>query len=196
MTLTTEQIEQVIDDCRKGAAMRGLFNKWIVEEMASELLRCRDRLAELSAVDNREEQPVAWRHDNGPFAGIAITRAKSVADSWIAKGWTVTPLYTAPPEPAVPEAISTRQAIIKMESHEPCDSINVAYKLGWNACRAAMLAQPVSQGYKLVPAEPTEDMIAAAMNCDDVSFNADETFCVNFGNIYAAMLAAAPDGGN
>ncbi len=47
---------------------------------------------------------------------------------------------TAPPAPAVPEAISTRQAIVKMEAHEPCDSINVAYKLGWNACRAAMLA--------------------------------------------------------
>lgn len=60
MTLTTEQIEQVIDDCRKGTAMRGLFNKWIVEEMASELLRCRDHLAELSAVANREAQPVAW----------------------------------------------------------------------------------------------------------------------------------------
>ncbi len=35
-------------------------------------------------------------------------------------------------------------------------------------------------------------MIAAAMNCDDVTFNDDESFCVNFGNIYAAMLAAAP----
>ncbi|MGQ5834497.1 hypothetical protein ACUNIZ_08835 [Serratia sp. IR-2025] len=65
-----------------------------------------------------------------------------------------------------------------------------------DTCRAAMLAQPVSSGYKLVPVEATEDMIAAAMNCDDVSFNADETFCVNFGNIYAAMLAAAPEGGN
>jgi hypothetical protein len=42
--------------------------------------------------------------------------------------------------PAVPSAISTRQAIVKMETHEPCDSVNVAYKLGWNACRAAMLA--------------------------------------------------------
>ncbi len=46
---------------------------------------------------------MAWRHDDGPFAGIAITRAKSVADSWIAKGWAVTPLYTAPPAPAVPD---------------------------------------------------------------------------------------------
>ncbi|EMO9578618.1 hypothetical protein MXA42_000020 [Enterobacter hormaechei] len=50
-----------------------------------------------------------------------------------------TVLYTAPPAPVVPDAISTRQAIAQMENHEPCDSINVAYKFGWNACRAAML---------------------------------------------------------
>ena len=57
-------------------------------------------------------------------------------------------LYAAPqlPQPAVPDAISTRQAISKMEECEPCDSINVAYKYGWNACRAAMLqgSQPVN----------------------------------------------------
>lgn len=56
-------------------------------------------------------------------------------------------VYTAPPAPvSVPDAISTRQAIAKIENHEPCDSINVAYKFGWNACRAAMLqgAEPVS----------------------------------------------------
>lgn len=58
-------------------------------------------LAAAECLANREAQPVAWRHDDGPFAGIAITRAKSVADSWIAKGWTVTPLYTAPPAPVV-----------------------------------------------------------------------------------------------
>ncbi|EOZ9304638.1 hypothetical protein ACQYD9_004480 [Enterobacter hormaechei] len=52
---------------------------------------------------------------------------------------TEIPLYTAPPAPVVPDAISTRQAIAQMENHEPCDSINVAYKFGWNACRAAML---------------------------------------------------------
>lgn len=53
-------------------------------------------------------------------------------------------------------------------------------------------APAVPAGFKLVPVEPTEDMIAAAMMCDDVKFNSDETFCVNFGNIYNAALAAAP----
>ncbi len=235
MTLTTEQIEQVIDDCRKGAAMRGLFNKWIVEEVASELLRCRDRLAELSAQDNREAQPVAGEcdrevYENGKSACLVVisketaevicrgvseatgckvdwhyiggrVHIKALAppapafperlpcpvrlmpgllfgkgvptesmldalkrrEEYEAELEAMTPAQRAEndarleklkalipqPAPAVPEAISTRQAIVKMESHEPCDSINVAYKLGWNACRAAMLAQPVSGGYKL-----------------------------------------------
>ena len=54
--------------------------------------------------------------------------------------------YALQPAPVVPDAISTRQAIAKMENHEPCDSVNVAYKFGWNACRAAMLNQEKSNG--------------------------------------------------
>lgn len=50
----------------------------------------------------------------------------------------------------------------------------------------------IPEGYVMVPKEPTDEMIAAAMNCDDVLFNSDESFCVQFGNIYEAMLAAAP----
>ncbi|HCL4841515.1 TPA: hypothetical protein N2E24_004473 [Salmonella enterica] len=164
-------------------------------------------------------------------------------------------------EPVVPESISVRQAISALESADCVTTIGQAYKMGWNACRAAMLhgAEPVSQtynlpeliegmevsidvstcdadagnryfgtvtevselytakngyillvqdaepnfdvngnspvtpdGYALVPVEPTDEMIAAAMNCEDVLFNSDESFCVQFGNIYEAMLAAAP----
>ncbi|EGG0215494.1 hypothetical protein IDQ04_002235 [Salmonella enterica] len=50
----------------------------------------------------------------------------------------------------------------------------------------------IPDGYALVPVEPTDEMIAAAMNCEDVLFNSDESFCVQFGNIYEAMLAVAP----
>ncbi|EAN9058194.1 hypothetical protein EQW65_19120 [Salmonella enterica] len=50
----------------------------------------------------------------------------------------------------------------------------------------------IPDGYALVPVEPTDEMIEAAMNCEDVLFNSDESFCVQFGNIYKAMLAAAP----
>lgn len=60
---------------------------------------------------------------------------------------------------------------------EPDRSVEVRY-----------LAPP---GYVMVPKVPTDEMIAAAMNCEDVLFNSDESFCVQFGNIYEAMLAAA-----
>ncbi|EBL6762946.1 DUF550 domain-containing protein [Salmonella enterica] len=123
------------------------------------------------------------------------------------------------PAPVVPESISVRQAISALESADCVTTIGQAYKRGWNACRAAMLqskyrdlSQPVDpqiseyekimlqagnspvipDGYALVPVEPTDEMIAAAMNCEDVLFNSDESFCVQFGNIYEAMLAAAP----
>ncbi|ELQ9312436.1 hypothetical protein R3D73_005497, partial [Serratia marcescens] len=73
---------------------------------------------------------------------------------------------------------------------EKCECSSIDY---CGNCLRGMMAQPVSQrytfnsqeipdGWKLVPVEPTEDMIAAAMNCDDVEFNSDETFCVNFDN--------------
>ncbi|HEJ7090434.1 TPA: hypothetical protein SMF67_001066 [Serratia marcescens] len=102
---------------------------------------------------NREAQPVAWRHDNGPFAGMAITRAKSVADSWIAKGWTVTPLYTAQPAPAVPDKKTFEQVAEEVADDIGGYSIRdcIVAALWWNACRAAMLAQPVSQRYTLPP---------------------------------------------
>ncbi|GDR02026.1 putative phage protein [Escherichia coli] len=70
------------------------------------------------------------------------------ADPKLAEYSDPTPLYDMPQAPVVPDAISTRQAISKMEECEPCDSVNVAFKYGWNACRAAMLQagnSPVTQ---------------------------------------------------
>ncbi|MDZ0982315.1 DUF551 domain-containing protein [Klebsiella quasipneumoniae] len=58
--------------------------------------------------------------------------------------------------------------------------------------RHAQPAPVVQDDYVMVPKEPTDEMIAAAMNCEDVLFNSDDSFCVQFGNIYEAMLAAAP----
>ncbi|EBN7714859.1 hypothetical protein D0O17_22310 [Salmonella enterica] len=133
------------------------------------------------------------------------------------------PLYAAPPVPVVPvvpEEIPKGLAgqIVSLLAHNIGDKF-LAQKI-WNACRAAMLqgefrdlSQPVDpqiseyekimlqsgnspvipDGYALVPVEPTDEMIAAAMNCEDVLFNSDESFCVQFGNIYEAMLAAAPE---
>ncbi len=55
-------------------------------------------------------------------------------------------------------------------------------------------ASMVPDGWKLVPVEPTDEMVAAAMDCDDVSFDKDDDslFYVHHNSIYTAMLAAAP----
>ncbi|MDN0106713.1 hypothetical protein QVN76_07380 [Yersinia rochesterensis] len=53
----------------------------------------------------------------------------------------------------------------------------------------------IPDGWKLTPINPTAEMMAAAMECDDVVFDLDDDtiFCVQFDNIYAAMLNAAPE---
>ncbi|EPR5265293.1 hypothetical protein ACU6HG_003846 [Salmonella enterica] len=121
------------------------------------------------------------------------------------------------PVPVVPEEItdeSTEQRLMgRRWAHSFC--------AGWNACRAAMLqskyrdlSQPVDpqiseyekimlragnspvipDGYALVPVEPTDEMIVAAMDSDDVTYNEsdDTVFYVHHCEIYKAMLAAAP----
>lgn len=194
-----------------------------------------------------------WRETYGAGSNVMLPAEELARIALVA--------LEADPEPVVPESISVRQAISALESADCVTTIGQAYKMGWNACRAAMLhgAEPVSQtynlpeliegmevsidvstcdadagnryfgtvtevselytakngyillvqdaepnfdvngnspvspdGYALVPVEPTDEMIAAAMNCEDVLFNSDESFCVQFGNIYESMLAAAP----
>ncbi len=52
----------------------------------------------------------------------------------------IAPLYRhAQPAPVVPKSISVRQAISALESAGAVTTICQAYKMGWNACRAAML---------------------------------------------------------
>lgn len=57
-------------------------------------------------------------------------------------------LYAVPhPAPVVPKSISVREAISALESEDAVTTIGQAYKMGWNACRAAMLAAaPQSPG--------------------------------------------------
>lgn len=52
----------------------------------------------------------------------------------------------------------------------------------------------IPDGYALVPVEPTDEMIAAAMECDDVVFDSKDpiAFCVQYREIYCAMVDVAP----
>ncbi|EBH7929141.1 hypothetical protein GB782_07165 [Salmonella enterica] len=116
--ITKERIELFIKNPLENGLTRG-------EQM--ELVRI--------ALAALEAEPVAWECGENiilfnPDTVEAYAKRAEISPK---------PLYDSPPVPAVPDAISTRQAISKMEECEPCDSINVAYKYGWNACRASML---------------------------------------------------------
>lgn len=104
-------------------------------------------------------------------------------------GDAVIPLYAAPPAPAVPDAVDYSDLDATSKDREVIEAI--AECKGWNACRAAMLAQPVSSGYKLpdgfklMPLEMTDEIGEAiameARCCGGIAL------C-----IYEAALAAAP----
>lgn len=88
----------------------------------------------------KTHKPVAWRHDNGPFAGMAITRSKDVADRWLEQGWAVTPLYEVPPAPTVPKTIpKSVYDVIYAECDGFIDCAVDPQKI-WDACRSEMLA--------------------------------------------------------
>jgi|GEM_PF-3416225 len=74
-----------------------------------------------------------------------------------------------------------------------------AYCQGWNACRAAMQAEPVStayklpDGWKLVPVEPTEAMMLHKSGCQHHAWDdADCAMRQTRRLVWAHMLAAAP----
>ncbi|HGO4161866.1 TPA: DUF551 domain-containing protein [Serratia marcescens] len=159
-TLTTEQLRARAESLGLDFFIEKRAGIWVKEWNTGACVTANAQEVEMwLLLANREAQPVAWRHDDGPFAGIAITRAKSVADSWIAKGWTVTPLYTAPPAPAVNaspdfeawfvEKYKQPERLVKNEdSTYKFAGVQMAFS-SWVDGRAAMLAQPVSGGYTL-----------------------------------------------
>ncbi|WP_261369019.1 hypothetical protein [Yersinia sp. KBS0713] len=59
-------------------------------EIARQLLSLREQLAELKALP-----PVAWRHDTDVVSNRLITVSEVNMQSWIDKGYDVTPLFTA-----------------------------------------------------------------------------------------------------
>ncbi|MCP6282349.1 hypothetical protein VBQ89_09285 [Klebsiella pneumoniae] len=87
-----------------------------------------------------------------------------------------------------PALVSLQKKAKSMTGNSPVIGIDLAS----GPDRTVEVHYVVPPGYVMVPKEPTDEMIAAAMNCEDVLFNSDDSFCVQFVNIYEAMLAAAP----
>ena len=172
MTLTTDELRQIVEtdhvQCGDAAAM------------ARELLAYREAVPVIAA----------WQHKGEPWRIILdrnIEEVRKNSGSW-------NPLYTAPPATAVPDERAAFNAW-NNEDNLPIAGIpakNAAW-LAWQA--RAMLAQPVSQGYKLpdgyklVPADPTPAHIAPFIKhcCENESW---------VRQAWREMLAAATEGGN
>lgn len=207
-TITREQQKQILIDTANHVISRDNTSPY--SENLRELARI--ALAQLIAEpverDGADADPVVFTDERNLHH---IARGRETSLIWGKQNQEVgdIPLYRhAQPAPVVPEEIPKGLAdqIVSLLAHNIGDKF-LAQKI-WNACRAAMLQgnqapvkQPssnsenvpvISDGWVMVPVELTDDMIAAAMNCDDVLFNRDESFCVQFGSIYAAMIAAAP----
>ncbi|WP_459377778.1 hypothetical protein [Serratia sp. ser-z] len=115
---------------------------------------------EFALAANREAQPVAA----GKFAGYGLYNAErdefgswlkptpqeDCSDAITKHGYVNVKLFTAPPAPAVPEKCPERVRFLMNMHTDDLFSDADAQEI-WNACRAAMLAQPVSSGYKLPP---------------------------------------------
>ena len=136
------------------------------------------------ALASLEAEPVAWLLSGGGAKNhVSFDSGNAYADPLR----EVTPLYTAPPAPvSVPAA---------MEMDDDFDSAFEHGKaVGWNAYRAAMLqsfgnseqlnSPVIPDGWKLVPIDPTKDMLRAGQSV--VGFWLNTVHC------YSKMLSAAP----
>ncbi|WP_417649319.1 hypothetical protein [Enterobacter hormaechei] len=180
-TITKEWLQQAINDYE---SVRDELPFGLDEYQGNILSALRISLASLEA------EPVAWLLSGG---GAKNNVSFDSGNAYVDPLREVTPLYIAPPAPvSVPAA---------MEMDDDFDSAFEHGKaVGWNACRAAMLqgadgnSPVIPDGWKLVPVEPTEEMIAAAMCSNDVLFDSedDTMFLVQHTVIWRAMLAAAP----
>jgi hypothetical protein len=175
-----------------------------------------NKLSELS-------KPVAWvMIDDLTDKSIVSTPAYlSKEDAEERTIGQIAPLLTATPAPAVPDshdAFESTWADV-MNGNKPArsavegqDYAGGAAEFAWKWWqRAAMLAQPVSQGCKLVPVDPTDEQLRAMLaviwpatyrehlrhpDNGPVSIARAEEEIKHAKEQYAAAMLAAPEGGN
>ncbi|RYM55606.1 hypothetical protein [Serratia proteamaculans] len=205
-TLTTEQLQDIYE-----AAVReeATGNPDESGQEAFDLLCLLDatggtgatirKLIDMARAANREAQPVA------EVLSSRSGNDTSTIDKALPAG---TKVYTAPPAPApaVLEEINPDSPIIigilpdsDWTRREKCIAADM-----WNACRAAMLAQPVSQGCEL-PDNVREALTLAlqamefmgdTLNNIDAVCTEDVEYVTPAFTAVRGLLEAAPEGGN
>lgn len=157
---------------------------------------------------NREAQPVAYI--GAQMLEDLTDGARGCGRVWashkdVLSGDGRLALYTAPPAPAVPDISALTDLIVDRLidcSAADDDSIADAETFVYNACRAAMLAQPVSQGYKL-PDNVREALTLAlqamefmgdTLNNIDAVCTEDVEYVTPAFTAVRRLLAAVPEG--
>lgn len=216
MTTITSKFtkERLIDWAVVAVAERGRDLKDAPEsvEAAANLKLAEIALAALTA------EPVRYLNK---FSGTCVTlEQQSNAADDVA---VYIPLYAAPPAPVVPEecpaelpyaqvkAVADLFALCWQSGEVVTYTPDPEKATIWLNNYSGTCAQeyvklerlqealagnsPVTpDGYALVPVEPTDEMIAAAMECDDVVFDSKDptAFCVQYREIYCAMVDTTP----
>ncbi|OKP52123.1 hypothetical protein A8A12_01720 [Serratia marcescens] len=221
MTLTTEQLRaEMIEKIAVASGLRARDGRNVVAEaIYAEVVE------PLLAAANREAQPVAWemRYWNSGYNCwheweriTAEQHAEMSVEHATDNDYEFRILYDAPPAPAVvklpTEFHSDEGIMVRMEQVMAALAlVGVKYERRGDACRAAMLAQHVISGYKLVPIEPNDEQLRLVLAVQwpasyrehlrhplngPKSREENERQIAIAKRQYAAMLAAAPEGGN
>lgn len=130
-TLTTETLRALRDSLK---SWQDGYDPVDDKEQYEMFVTAETAVAELLA--NREAQPVGFYTTVSGRGGVVWHNGVPADD---------TAIYTAPPAPAVP----TFEEWLSTQENKPLGWVRDSMKESYDACRAAMLAQPVSQGYRL-----------------------------------------------
>ncbi|MEQ0278716.1 hypothetical protein [Klebsiella sp. CN_Kp108] len=131
-TITRERIKRIIRAIDSESYDEEEIREWLTSNEIMELARMA-----LAAMDGEPVAEVVSIYGDPEAFGEREIRSL-VGIQQMPYG---TKLYRhAQPAPVVPKSISVRQAISALESAGAVTTIGQAYKMGWNACRAAMLA--------------------------------------------------------
>lgn len=187
-TLTTERLKDIASD----VAMQGYASEEEQQAMARELLAVREAQSVPDTMRNKFKADgiAELLKDAREYSPLTATQWETLAKNWHQTfiGLSLSD-DTAPPTPAVPDAITADNAPEIFEIAAQVERIGLsgaygAYASGWNACRAAML-QPVSEPYKL------PDVVGMSVSVD-VSTSDDNAGYRYFGRVTEVQKSANP----
>ncbi|MDR6617413.1 hypothetical protein J2W63_003159 [Klebsiella sp. 1400] len=147
--LTDEELQTLIIELQQTAyRLNGTNSAYLMSDAIKPLRELQERRK--AAMDS---EPVAWISQSNLDA---LSRGHDALVKSTDNVVQPVPLYRhAQPAPVVPESICVRQAISALERADEVTTIAQAYKLGWNAFRAAMLqsgnSPVIPDGYVMVP---------------------------------------------